>query len=230
MKIGIIVQARMNSQRLPSKVLALVNGKPLLQYLLERLKMCSSIDKIIVATSDEITDDPIEQFCSEYKVICYRGSLKNVAERFYMVINQYNLDFFVRVCADSPLLDFKLIDHAVNLLDMECDIVTNILPRTFPSGQSVEVIKSSTFKKIYKKISQADDLEHVTKYFYDHQNEFNISNFTNFIDLSSYRLAVDTFEDLKRIKRIIESMKKSQTENNLNDLIEIYPSTKKLLC
>ncbi len=141
MKIGVIIQARMSSQRLPDKVLTMVNGKPLLQYLLERLTHCSSIDQIVVATSEDKSDDPIAVFCHEYGALCFRGPLQNVAKRFYMALEKYNLDAFVRVCCDSPMLDQKLIDQGVKLFNGEYDLVTNTLRRSYPVGQSVEVIR-----------------------------------------------------------------------------------------
>ena len=97
MKTGVIVQARMSSQRLPDKVLTMVNGKPLLQYLLERLTHCSSIDQIVVATSEDKSDDPIAVFRHEYGALCFRGPLHNVAKRFYMVLEKYNLDDLIEL-------------------------------------------------------------------------------------------------------------------------------------
>ena len=225
MKTGVIVQARMSSQRLPDKVLTMVNGKPLLQYLLERLNHCSSIDQTVVATSEDKSDDPIAVFCHEYGALCFRGPLKNVAKRFYMALEKYNLDAFVRVCCDSPMLDQKLIEQGVKLFNRECDLVTNTLPRSYPVGQSIEVVSSSTFKKIYEKMSRPDHFEHVTKYYYEHSDEFRIKNFSNDKDLSSYRLVVDIPEDLKRIEKIINSMTRHHTKYSLDDFIELYPSS-----
>ena len=225
MKIGAIVQARMSSQRLPDKVLTMVNGKPLLQYLLERLTYCSSIDQIIVATSEDKSDDPIAVFCHEYGALCYRGPLQNVAKRFYMALEKFNLDAFVRVCCDSPMLDHKLIDQGVKLFNGKYDLVTNTLPRSYPVGQCVEVIRASTFKNVYEKMSRPDHFEHVTKYYYEHSDEFRIKNFSNDKDLSNYRLVVDTPEDLKRIEKIIGSMTRPHTEYSFDDFIELYPSS-----
>ena len=230
MKIGAIVQARMSSQRLPDKVLTMVNGKPLLQYLLERLTHCSSIDQIVVATSEDKSDDPIAEFCYKNGALCFRGPLQNVAKRFYMALEKYNLDAFVRVCGDSPMLDQKLIDQGLKLFNGEYDIITNTLPRSYPLGQSVEVIRTSTFKKVYEKMSRPDHFEHVTKYYYEHSNEFRIKNFSNNKDLSCYRLVVDTLEDLKRIEKIVASMTRPHIEYSLDDCIELYPSIKKVLC
>ena len=112
----------------------------------------------------------------------------------------------------------------MKLFNGEYDLVTNILPRSYPAGQSVEVIRASTFEKVYEKMSRPDHFEHVTKYYYEHSDEFRIKNFSNDKDLSSYRLVVDTPEDLKRIEKIIGTMTRPHTEYSLDDFIELYPS------
>ena len=89
MRIGAIVQARMTSERLPGKVLQNVNGKPMLQYLLERLSKSQYLSDVVVATSDLPSDDPIMKFCLGKGFSCFRGSLANVAERFYWLVQEY---------------------------------------------------------------------------------------------------------------------------------------------
>ncbi len=100
--------------------------------------------------------------------------------------------------------------------------MTNTFPRSFPIGQSVEVIRKNVFEKAYQKMTEAVEFEHVTKYYYDHPDEFKIMNFSNNKNLSNHRLAVDTPEDLKRVQKIIESMTRPHTEYGLDDLIKLY--------
>ena len=221
MKTGVIVQARMSSQRLPDKVLTKVNGKPLLQYLLERLTHCSSIDQIVVATSEDKSDDPIAVFCHEYGALCFRGPLQNVAKRFYMTLDEYNLDVFVRVCGDSPMLDQKLIDQGVKLFKKGYDLVTNILPRTFPSGQCVEVVNTKTFKNSFGSFITPDELEHVTQYFYSNPDQFKFHNFLSGGDYKNVLLVVDTKEDLDRFSKIISKMEKPHWEYGWQDIVKL---------
>ena len=225
MSIGLIIQARMSSQRLAGKVLHRVAGKPMLKYLIERLDFCKTVKDIVIATSIEKSDDPIASFCDDYGIKFYRGSLNNVALRFKEVLDIYKFDTFIRTNADSPLLDFNLINRAIKYLrNGDYDIVTNAFPRSFPVGQSVEVIRTSTFEQAYEKMSKPAHFEHITKYYYEHSEEFRINNFSNDKDLSSYRLVVDTPEDLKRIEKIIGSMTRPHTEYGMDELIELYPS------
>ena len=151
--------------------------------------------------------------------------MENVAKRLLDTAKYYNTDAFVRINGDSPLIDPCIINRAIQIYQNgEYDLITNVFPRSFPVGQSVEVIRTSTFEKVYKKMSRSDHFEHVTKYYYEQPNKFRIKNFNNDKDLSSYRMVVDTLEDLKRMRKIIGSMTKPHTEYSLDELIELYPS------
>jgi len=224
--IPVIIQARLNSLRLPKKVLTKVNGIPLLEYLLNRLTKIFDKSQIFIATSNQYEDNPIHQYCINNNFLFFRGSLEDVAKRMLDTAKQINARSFVRINGDSPLIDPVIIQRAIKIYQKgNYDLVTNTLPRSYPIGQSVEVIRTSSFEKTYKKMSTTDHFEHVTKYYYEHPDEFRIRNFSNERDLSSYRLVVDTPEDLKRIEEIIVSMTKPHTEYSLDDLIDLYPST-----
>ena len=220
-----IVQVRLNSSRLPKKVLTKINGIPLLEYLLFRLKKSFDRSQILIATSNEHQDNPIHQYCINNNFFFFRGSLEDVAKRMLDAAKHIKAKTFVRINGDSPIIDPKIISQAIEIFQSgNYDLVTNIFPRSFPIGQSVEVIRTSTFEKAYKKMSTTDHFEHVTKYYYDYPEIFQIKNFINDRDLSKYRLVVDTPEDLERMKRIIDSMTKPYSEYSMDELIEIYPS------
>ena len=196
MRIKAIVQARMSSKRLPGKVLADLNGRPLLSYLFEGLKMCSGLDGYLLATSLERDDDPVAAFCREEGVPCFRGPLNDVAGRFAAAAKDCGCDAFVRVNGDSPFLDHRLIEWAVEIFrGAQFDLVTNVHPRTFPKGQSVEVVRTESFLRAYGGMNDPAHLEHVTKYFYDRAPEFDINNFTSSQKFGGLQLSVDTEED-----------------------------------
>ena len=113
MRIGAIIGARMSSSRLPGKVLRPVRGRPVLQYLLERVDRADGLDRVAVATSVHASDDPILGFCRGCPVACVRGALDNVAQRLADAAWSLELDAFVRLTADSPLIDSALISRAV---------------------------------------------------------------------------------------------------------------------
>nr|WP_319375381.1 NTP transferase domain-containing protein [uncultured Methanoregula sp.] len=222
LRIGAIIQARMSSERLPGKVLKHVHGKPMLQYVAEKLTHCKSINEFVIATSSEKSDNAIEMFCKKHSLSCYRGSLDNVASRFQEISVDLKWDAFVRVNGDSPLIDPHLIDIGVELFRAgEYDLVTNTFPRSFPPGQSVEVVRCRTFKNIFLKLSKPEDFEHVTRYFYQNPNDFSIKNFSSGNDYSHIHLAVDTLEDFKLFSAIVSRMEKPHWEYHLSDLIHL---------
>ena len=125
-----------------------------------------------------------------------------MASRFYEIIKIYNLSFCVRVCADSPLLDGNLIKKAISYIDKNIDIVTNVMPRTFPKGQSVEVINCNTFLAHYDNLSRKKILNMLHDIFTIILSSFNILNLKNDKDLSSVNLAIDKKEDYQRFLKL----------------------------
>ena len=114
-----------------------------MKFLIERVKRSKYKNRIIVATSSNNSDNSIEKFCKNEKINCFRGNLTNVTKRYSNLIQDYNLKSFVRICADSPLIDPKIIDKAIELFKNkdDYDLVTNKFPRSYPIGQTVEVLK-----------------------------------------------------------------------------------------
>ena len=209
----------MNSSRFPNKVLKKINNKPLIEYLIDQVEFKNIDMPIIVATSLKKTDQEIVDYCTNHNLEFYRGDLLNVASRFYKIIKIYNLDFFVRVCADSPLLDGNLIKKAVTFAEKDIDIITNVMPRSFPKGQSVEVVNCKTFLSHYDKLTSKQDFEHVTRYFYKNSTSFNIINLKNDKDFSSVNLAVDTRKDFQKVSKIILNFEKKHYEYSFRDIV-----------
>jgi spore coat polysaccharide biosynthesis protein SpsF len=208
---------------MPGKVLRRIEGKPLLQFLFERLEHCNHLDQILVATSVHESDTPIGDFCRDRGIPAFRGSLEDVAGRFLDALTSCPLDGFVRVSADSPLLDQRLVDEAVILFERgDYDLVTNVHPRTYPSGESVEVVRSATFRRAYPHMVSDEDREHVTRYFYRNSHQFAIHNFVSEIYLGDLHLAVDREEDLELIQRILKRMTRPHWDYSLGELITIY--------
>lgn len=224
MRIGAIVQARMTSTRLPGKVLRRVRDRPLLQYLLERLQRCDRLDGVTVATSVDPSDDPIETFCVEFGVSCYRGSLDDVARRCADAAGSRGWDAFVRLCADSPLLDPALVDRAIaEYRSREVDLVTNIFPRSYPHGQSVEVVRTSEFTRVVELMTSADDRQHVTRYYYRHAERYRIYNVRSEVNYGDLVLAVDTPGDLQRFETLVAGFERPHWEYGLSELVRLCP-------
>tara|TARA_B100000795_G_scaffold257542_1_gene230867 strand:- start:755 stop:1393 length:639 start_codon:yes stop_codon:yes gene_type:complete len=195
-----IIQARSNSKRFKNKVLHLIYGIPIIQHVVSRVKRSKKTTKLIVSSSFKKSDDNLISYLKKNRIKFFRGDLENVAMRLYETAKINKAKSFVRISGDSPLIDPKLLDKAIKISQKEkkYDIITNVFPRTFPKGQSVEVIKTSIIKKYSKNFSKLDK-EHVTKYFYDNSNKFLIKNFTFNGKNKIMKLSVDTKKDLKDI-------------------------------
>lgn len=222
MRIGAVVQARMSSRRLPGKVLRKLHGRPMLQYLLERLERCRTLDEVVVATTTDPSDDQLAEYCRRAGVLCHRGPRDNVAERLRQAGQRLALDAFVRVCGDSPLLDGRLIDRAVDLFHSDrFDVVTNVMPRSFPAGQSVEVVRSTALADAVGHMSDQVDLEHVTRFFYRNSDRYRIHNFSSELDHDDVSLAVDNSCDFDHIAALIAAMTEPQWQYDVNDLLRL---------
>lgn len=194
----------MNSSRLPGKVLKNISGKPLLGWIVSRAKKCEELTSIVVATSDQRFDDPIKVFCDENRVQCYRGSLDNVAARFRGVVTKYGFDHFIRISGDSPLIDPSLITEGIRIYAAgQFDLVTNISERTFPKGQSIEVVNSETFLKRIHYAEDDGDAEHVTSKFYTNPEKYSIASFTSGTKYGSLQMSIDTIEDFVRLEKLM---------------------------
>ena len=225
MKIGIIITVRMDSKRLPGKVLKKIKGKEISKYIYERLEM-TNVDKdnIIFATSNEKKDDEIAKFCYKNSYICFRGSKNNVALRLLNCAKYYDFDAFIRINGDNVFTDKDVINEMINIFkNNKYDIVTNIPNRTFPYGTSVEIIRTKFYDTIYKNITDFSDREHVTMYIYRNIDRYNVysyqSNNKNYKDV---KLALDTEKDFKIISKIIKSFKDDHRKYKIDDIVDLY--------
>lgn len=200
--VRVFIQARMSSQRFPGKVLAPFKGKPLIAHVLGQVTQAVSTDVVVVATSGELADDPLSAYVRELGITVFRGPLDNVFRRFQLCLEVYPCTWFFRICADSPLLNSSLLTAAITYCQrLDLDLVTNVYPRTFPKGQSVEILRSETFSAITAALLSEEEQEHVTKYYYNNSGRFRMLNLdSGDPELGQMSFVVDTIEDLRRLE------------------------------
>ena len=196
-----IIQARCNSKRFKNKVLEIFLGKPIIQHVVDNVKKSKKLNMVIVATSKNKSDDKLIEYLKKKNINFYRGSHLNVAKRLSELAEKKKSNFFIRISGDSPFINFKIIDRAISLhkKNKNFDIVTNVFPRTFPMGQSVEIIKTEIIKKNLKQFSNKDR-EHVTRYFYKNNSIFSILNFRNRSRKKIFKMSIDTIKDFNNLK------------------------------
>lgn len=217
--IAAIIQARMGSTRLPGKIMLPILDKPVLKHLIERVQKSSSLDEIIIATSDNKNDDIIEKFCQKYEIKCFRGSEDDVLLRYFEAAKKFSVDTIVRLTSDTPLLDPKIIDKVILKYNQkQYDFVSNFfpLPRTYPDGYNVEVFSMNILKQVNQEAKKPSDREHVTTFITMQSNKFKKYRVDSEKDLSKYRLNLDYKEDFELIKSVIEGL---DGKTNLEDII-----------
>ena len=206
---GAILQARMGSTRLPGKSMMDVAGTPLIKRVVERIKRSKKVDKIILATTTNEKDDVLEKFAVEEKIECFRGSEGNVLERVVFAARKYKVKNIVELHGDNPLLDPQIIDSAVSLFETsQCDYLSNTLEKTFPSGVRVQLFPTKKLEKIYYSVDDPVVNEHVSLYFYEHPELYNILNLKAPLEINrpDIRLTVDTEKDLQLITIIYRKL------------------------
>jgi len=223
-KVTAMIQARTSSSRLPGKVLQKVRGKILLDYLVERLVKCLNIDAIVITTSNEPEDDAIVRYCNERSLHCRRGPLNDVATRIREVVESLAFPAFVRISGDSPLLDPTLVDEAIEVFhEKGCGLLTNIFPRSFPKGQSVEVIRSEVFLQGCAEMINDHDREHITPVFYRNPERFGVKNLhIEGASRAEVCMCVDTPRDLARFESVLDKMSRDHTDYSLKELFYLY--------
>jgi len=234
-KVVAIIQARMSSSRLPGKVMQLIGGKPMLQWVIERACLASTVDEVMVATTIDPSDDALFDFCRQHSYQVYRGSLFDVLDRFYNAALLATAQIVVRITADCPLLDPGLVDETVSLLVREnADFAANRLPppwkRTFPIGLDVEVVKFASLERAWKEAKEPFEREHVMPYLYDLKDRFKVSILDNDTDYGSLRWTVDTPQDLEKIRKIVDFLPTDHTFS-WKDILEVsrrYPEIEEL--
>ena len=230
-KIGIIVQARMNSSRLPGKVLLPFYGeKNILQIIIDRLKLSKYQFPIVIATSNAVIDDAIEALAKSEKVNCFRGDEENVLNRFISCSKHYNFDKIIRVCADNPFIDVDFMDELIRKsseidFDYYSFLVNDDLPAIkshwgifteFVSVKALEKVKTISDEKIHH--------EHVTNYIYEHPMDFKVfwekAPFMIY-GITDVRFTIDTKEDFLQMAQLWSLLVERGITANFRRALEI---------
>jgi len=206
--IGIIIQARMGSSRLPGKVLRQIGEKVLLEHILFRLKRLKSETKVIIATSDLKKDDEIENFCSQNNISCFRGSESNVLQRYYLCAKENNFEHIVRLTGDNPFVDIEELDALIELhVETQADYSRSFA--ILPKGVGAEIFSFNALEQSYKYGKKENHQEHVNEYIEENEEQFKISELQVSIEKNrpELSLTVDTKDDYEKACYIVRNSK-----------------------
>lgn len=226
-KINAIVQARMGSTRLPGKVLLQIEGVPILEHIINRLYAVDDISTVIIATSTEKQDDPIEAWCDIKNVPCVRGSEDNVLDRFRQAALDYPADIYIRATGDNPMIDVQLIRNM--LVFFENNYLTYTCYKGYPIGSGVEIFTKKALEESIKQATLPYELEHVTPYMYNKMQDRRVKYYTSPDKLSNIRMTVDTEEDFTFAKTVFSKLYTENPLFGIDEITELLSSDKKLL-
>lgn len=202
-----IIQARQSSSRLPNKVLKNICNKPMIVHLLERVRESKNIDKIVLATSVENSDDLLAKVCLDHGFDVYRGSLDDVLERYYNAAQLYRASDIIRITGDCPLVCPKLIDEMITFYSSKnIDYLGNSIDATYPDGLDVEIFSYESLKTMRIEATRKSEREHVTSYIHNNPSMFNTCEYKGEIDLSHMRWTVDEQEDFDFVNKIYSNL------------------------
>ena len=236
MKTIIIVQARMASTRLPGKVMKKIVGIPIIGIILKRLKKTKEADKVIVATSKNKENIPLLKYLKRIKATYFCGSENDVVNRFYRAANKYKAKIIVRITADCPLVDVKIVDSFIEKFKKnKPDYLSNALANRaliwrYPDGMDVEVFSYELLKKVETKATKFQRREGgvIFSYLLDNRNSINAISIPSPIKkLPSYRLTLDEEVDFTLIRKIYENFSPN-IYFGFNEIIKFAKKNKEL--
>ena len=229
MKIGAIVQARTASTRLPKKVLKELpygSGITVLEQVIRRLKRSKLLDEIIVATTTNPEDNPIVEISKREKVNYFRGSEKNVLERYYLCAKENKVDTIVRITSDCPCIDWNIVDKVIEKhLQAKADYTSNTIRRTFPHGLDVEVVSFKALEIAYCEASEDFEKEHVCPYIHTTNREkFKIVSVEapDYLTAPDIRITLDTEEDYALLCAVFDYLYPQNNYFKAIDIINLF--------
>lgn len=224
MKVGVIIQARVGSTRLPGKVLMEIKGKKVLEHVVERVKLAKLVDTVIIATTTSENDDKLADLAISNNWLLHRGSEDDVLSRYYEAAQKYHLDVIVRITSDCPLIDPNVINDMIDFyINHDYQMISNagadLSKRTFPRGLDVEIFSIDALRNAYLNAKEQYQREHVTPFIYENYNE--VFYYLNDLDYSKYRWTLDTEEDWKLINKIYQYLYNGEHSFFLRDIIKL---------
>lgn len=224
-----ILQARSSSSRLPGKVLAEIEGVPMLLRQIERTARAHRLDKLVVATSSETEDDALANLCAQAGVACHRGALHDVLDRIYRCAKAENADWVVRLTGDCPLIDPAVIDLVIGeALSQNADYATNAVEATWPDGLDVEVARIEALQAAWEDATLPSEREHVMPFIRNNPDRFRVVHVRQEQDLSALRWTVDEPEDLAFVRSVYRHFLPSNPAFTTADVLALLSAAPEL--
>ena len=198
--IRVFVQARMDSERFPGKVLASFRGEPLIRHVLRAAADVVGEQNVVVCTSTDSSDDPLVAYLESIGVATFRGPLDDVFERFRLCLQVFPCEWVLRITADSPVLDRELLRRVVDAAAPDVDIVATVAPQ----GHNASLIRSDMLLTVDPNELRASDREHIVTFFAQPSVPCRFRWVMSALGSGNNpSFAVDTIKDLRRIEAML---------------------------
>jgi spore coat polysaccharide biosynthesis protein SpsF len=225
MNVVAIIQARMSSSRLNGKVMKPLGGTTVLGCVVYRLSQVKSINRVVVATTNNVDDDVIVEWCIKHNIDYFRGDENNVLLRFFDCASHYAADTIVRVTSDNPLVDPEIVSQTIDLyIDSNADYAANNLLKSFPHGLDVEVLSFNMLSISIREAYKLPDLEHVTQFVRYRPDRFKLVNLKSDCNCHQIRVTLDESEDFQLISLIYQLLGNSVDFIKLKNLFKKFPA------
>jgi spore coat polysaccharide biosynthesis protein SpsF len=212
----------MSSTRLPGKVMAQINGHPMIYWEISRISKAKLVNKIIVAISDQSSDDILADYLNSIHQEYMRGSLDNVLSRYVKAEEIYNPSAIIRLTADCPLVMPELIDQYLEIFHKEdFEYLSNTIELSYPDGLDIEIIAPGIFKKLLEFSLSKEEKEHVTLGIYSRKDKFRTYNVSNKTNISQFRWTMDTSDDLAFVKSIYAHFESKEINFTFEDVLKL---------
>jgi spore coat polysaccharide biosynthesis protein SpsF len=212
----------MSSTRLPGKVMAQINGHPMIYWEISRISKAKLVNKIIVAISDQSSDDILADYLDSIHQEYIRGSLDNVLSRYVKAEEIYNPSAIIRLTADCPLVMPELIDQYLEIFHKEdLEYLSNTIELSYPDGLDIEIIAPGIFKKLLEFSLSKEEKEHVTLGIYSRKDKFRTYNVSNKTNISQFRWTMDTSDDLAFVKSIYAHFESKEINFTFEDVLKL---------
>ncbi len=217
-----IIQARMSSSRFPGKVLAPLNGVPMIVFMARRVACAKQLDQLLVATSTDPSDDALAQTLADHGIACFRGDLADVLDRFVQAARSSDADHVVRLTGDCPLMDPDLIDRGLRELALgQADYVANVLLPSYPDGLDVECMTMSALETAWAQARKPSEREHVTPFIREGQSGLRVQGWQASLDTSALRWTVDHPDDLEHIGALVAACLQDSADPTTFDRFDV---------
>jgi len=219
-----VIQARMMGKRLPGKVMADIVGKPMIWHIVQRLKNSKTLSNVVISTTNKEYDKPLCEYAESENIPYYAGSENDILDRLYHTGKKFNATTIVKINADCPLIDPKLVDIAIKKYEStepKPDLIINSSKKSYPMGLGYGVINFQTISSLWNDLTNPFWREYIYMYIIENKNNYSVIEIENDKDMSNFRWTVDYQEDLEFVRVVFQNLYTEHKIFGMSEILEL---------